>query len=126
MQNQGMAKSIKSQRNLAMSEEQINARIEGMDNVERLAFIVAMTDIQKVVHEMSKEDQKRIRDIAEIAEVIIRMDIEKQKIALAMLSSRIIESETPTSLMRRFNPSLKKPQHRQSYIGSPTSVGNFF
>lgn len=101
-----MAKSIKSQRNLAMSEEQINARIEGMDNVERLAFIVAMTDIQKVVHEMSKEDQKRIRDIAEIAEVIIRMDIEKQKIALAMLSSRIIESETPTSLMRRFNPSL--------------------
>lgn len=104
MDNKGMAKSIKGEKQPAMSEKQIDARIEAMDNMDRMAFIVAMTDIQKVVHEMNEEDQKRIRDFAEIAETIIRMDGEKQKIALAMLSSRIVESETPTSLMRRYVP----------------------
>lgn len=99
-----ITKTIKNKKNPAMSEKQITTRISAMDNAERLTFLVAMTDVQKIVHEMSEEDRKRIRQFAEVAELLIRMDGDKQKIALALISSGIIESETANSLMKKYNP----------------------
>lgn len=89
-----------------MSEEEITKRIKEKGQADRFAFLANVADIQNITTTLSEENCKLVRTIASIAEIIIRLSPEDQKTILAMLSSGIVASETVSSMMRRFNPSI--------------------
>lgn len=99
-----LAKTIKSEKDPAMVKEQIATWIAAMPPAERLPFIVAMADVQKVVHEMSEENRKILRQFAEIFEVIAQLDAKQQRIAFALLGTNVLDEESANSLMKKYNP----------------------
>ena len=90
--------------NYLMNETQIKAQIASKNQIERFDLLGSVTHIQDIVHKLKPEECEFLRVVARIAEIIIRLPPEDQRIVWAMISNKIIESETVTSMVRYFNP----------------------